>query len=199
MLVFATGCWGPKGVAPPDWEPEGMADAAMDRNDKNRDGLLDNEELAAAPGLQAAAVAEGGSADLDGDGKLSRDEVRDRIAYYQETAQGMQSQGFEVRLGGRPLAGAQVEMTPEPFLAHVLESARGTTREDGWALPAVRGIDVPGVAPGVQPGMYRIVVTGPSQIPQKYTSSETTPLGMEITRPREGYGARGPRVLNLEM
>jgi hypothetical protein len=136
-LLLAAGCGGPAGVAPPDWEPDAMADAAMELNDKNRDGVLDKVELAAAPGLQAAAMAEGGSADADGDGKLSRDEVRERIAYYQETAQGMQSQGFEVRLGGQKVAGAQVEMTPEPFLQGVLKPAKGTTREDGWVLPGV--------------------------------------------------------------
>jgi hypothetical protein len=175
-----------------------MADAAMELNDKNRDGVLDKGELAAAPGLQAAAVAEGGSADRNGDGKLSRDEIRERIAYYQETAQGMQSQGIEVHLGGQKVAGALVEISPEPFLAGVLKPAKATTREDGWALPGVEGIDIPGVAPGIQPGMYRIVVTGSSQIPLKYTAMETTPLGLEVARPQAGYGARGPRVLDLE-
>lgn len=195
MIFLATGCGGPSGVAPPDWAPDAMADAAMELSDKNGDGILDKQELSAAPGLKAAAEAEGGSADLDGNGELSRDEVRNRIAYYQETAQGMQAQGLEVRLGGRPLSGANVELTPEPFLASVLEPARATTRGDGWAVPAVQGMEFI----GVQPGMYRIVVTGSSQpIPQKYTAGDTTPLGIEITVPREGYGAQKPPVFNLD-
>jgi hypothetical protein len=193
LVVLASGCGGPSRIDAPDWEPEGMADAAMELNDKNGDGVLDKQELAAAPGLQAAAVAEGGSADGSGDGKLSRDEIRNRIAYYQQTMQGLQRPGFEVHLGGQRLAGASVEMTPEPFLAGVLKPARGTTREDGWVLPAAEGFDVP----GVQPGMYRVVVTGPADIPAKYTSADTTPWGVEITVPQVGYGAPIP-PFNIE-
>lgn len=192
-FVLVTGCGGPSRIDAPDWAPEDMADAAIELNDKNGDGILDQGELAAAPGLQAAAVAEGGSADRNGDGKLSRDEIRDRIAWYQQTMQGMQRSGFEVHLGGRRLGGASVELTPEPFLADVLKPARGTTRDDGWVLPTAEGFDVE----GVQPGMYRVVVTGPAQIPAKYTSGDTTPWGLEITVPQEGYPPPTP-PFNME-
>src|SRR5687768_11830510 len=117
-LLYLAGCFGgPQGVAPPDWEPESMADSAMELNDKNSDDVLDAQELAAAPGLKAAAEAELDPADTNKDGKLSRDEIRDRIAYYQETAVGLTNVPLEIYKGKQAVAGATVELVPEPFLA----------------------------------------------------------------------------------
>jgi hypothetical protein len=194
-VAVLPGCFGgPKGVAPPDWDPDGMADAAIELNDKNGDGILDEQELAAAPGLKAAAEAEGGSADLNNDGKLTRDEIRDRIAYYEETATGYEIASMELHLGRQrnPLSGATVQLVPEPFLAGVLEEATATTRDDGFVLPTIPGLGFD----GVRPGMYRIKVTHPSaQIPPKY--NENTVLGIELIKRQEGY-APGPPVFILE-
>ena len=112
-----------------------MADAAMEQSDKNGDGVLDAAELAAAPGLKAAAEAEGGGADVNADGKLSRDEIRDRIAYYEDRATGYEIASIEVFVGQQPLGGATVELVPESFLSGVLESATGTTGELVYVSP----------------------------------------------------------------
>jgi hypothetical protein len=192
VAAILPGCWGgPAGVAPPDWDPEGMADAAMQLNDKNNDGILDEEELAAAPGLKAAAEAEGGSADANNDGKLTRDEIRDRIAYYEQTQTGIQMAGMQFNRNRQPLAGATVELVPEPFLEGVLDVARGETRPTGFALPSIEGESME----GVRPGMYRIKVTHPSGIPPKY--NENTIWGLEVIPPREGYSS-GPKTFEVE-
>jgi hypothetical protein len=188
--LFLSGCGGPKGVAPPDWDPEGMADAAMDLNDKNNDRILDAAELAAAPGLKAAAEREGGGADANKDGKLSRDEIRDRIAYYEERATGFEIASMEIRIGKQPLGGATVELIPEPFLSGVLDVATGTTRnEDGFVLAKAPGIE------GARPGMYRIKVTHPSGVATKY--NENTTLGVELIPQVQGYST-GPPVFEVE-
>lgn len=191
-ILACAGCWGgPAGVAPPDWDPDGMAQSAMELYDKNGDGILDQQELAAAPGLKAAAEAEAGSADLDGDGNLTQDEIRERIAYYEETELGITNYGMTLLLGKQqPLTGATVEVVPEPFLEGVLDVAKGTTRDNGFVLPSIEGEPVE----GIRPGMYRVVVTSGSA-PAKYTDSKTTPIGIEVTTPREGYAPPPPTFL----
>jgi hypothetical protein len=161
-----------------------MADAAMTQSDTNSDGILDANELLAAPGLKAAAEAEGGSADVNGDGKLTKDEIKERIAYYQQRATGMENVPMNVLLAKQALAGATVEIIPEPFLAGVLTPATTTTRDNGFALLET-----------VKPGMYRVKVTHPSGIPPKYNDSTT--LGIEVIQQREGYSS-GPKQFNLE-
>jgi hypothetical protein len=171
-----------------------MADAAMKQSDTNGDGILDAKELAAAPGLKAAAEAQGGSADKNGDGQLTKDEVRERIAYYEQTAIGITNAPVELFLAKRPLAGATVELVPEGFLEGVLDVATATTQENGFGVPSIQGEPVE----GVRPGMYRIVITSSSaQVPTKYTDKETTPLGVEVIPAREGYGP-GKRRFDLD-
>jgi hypothetical protein len=159
-----------------------MADSAMELNDKNSDGVLDQQELAAAPGLRAAAEAEPDPADSNKDGKLSRDEVRDRIAHYQDTATGLTNVPLEIYKGKTPVAGATVELLPEPFLEGVLDVATGTTRENGFVIPTIVGE----AAEGIRPGMYRIKV-----------NNEDTSKGIEVSRPREGYTSPGPARIDL--
>jgi hypothetical protein len=169
-----------------------MADAAMKQSDTNGDGLLDAKELAAAPGLKAAAEAEAG-ADTNGDAKLSRDEIKSRIAYYEQRATGYEIASIVINVGKKPLGGAAVELVPEPFLSGVLEPASGTTRnEDGFVLPKIAGASFE----GVRPGMYRVKVTHPSGIPPKY--NENTTLGVELIPQRDGYTEPGPKVFELE-
>ena len=159
-----------------------MADAAMEQSDKNGDGVLDAAELAAAPGLKAAAEAEGGGADVNADGKLSRDEIRDRIAYYEDRATGYEIASIEVFVGQQPLGGATVELVPESFLSGVLESATGTTgAADGFVMPQIPGVGFE----GVRPGMYRVKITHPSGIPAKY--NDNTTLGIELIPQQQGY------------
>lgn len=170
-----------------------MADAAMKQSDTNGDGILDQSELAKAPGLKAAAEAEGGSADKNGDGKLTRDEIRDRIAFYEERATGYDLATIKILVGKQPLGGAEVKLVPEPFLSGVLEEASATTRdEDGLAKPQIPGVGFE----GVRPGMYRVQVTHPSGIPAKY--NENTTLGIELAPTSSGYASPGPTVFELE-
>jgi hypothetical protein len=86
-----------------------------------------------------------------------------------------------VTLDGRPLEEAEVKLDPEPFLGDAVKPASGVTRSDG----AILKID-PALLPeedrylrGVQPGLYKVRITHPSQkIPPRYNTATT--LGQEI-------------------
>jgi hypothetical protein len=170
-----------------------MADSAMKLFDKNGDGVLDPQELAATPGLQtAAARAKDQSPDLDGDGKLSRDEIRDHILLFEGSGLGIQLIAVTVLMDRQPLAGAKVLLEPEPFLAGVLDPASDTTRQDGTARPAIEIEDMK----GVRPGIYRVKITHSDlSIPARY--NENTTLGLDLAPARAGYNAQMP-VFRLE-
>ncbi|MBN1853489.1 MAG: hypothetical protein JW829_12220 [Pirellulales bacterium] len=170
-----------------------MADSAIKLFDKNGDNILDSQELVATPGLQSAvAKAKEQSPDVNGDGKLSRDEIRDHIALFESSKLGIQLISVTVLLDRQPLAGARVTLEPEPFLEGVLESASDTTRQDGTARPAMEIEDMK----GVRPGIYRVKITHPDRpIPPRY--NDNTTLGLDLAPARAGYGAQMP-VFQLE-
>ena len=170
-----------------------MADSAMKLFDKNGDGLLDSQELAATPGLQTAVAKEKDqSPDVNGDEQLSRDEIRDHIVLFESSGLGIQLIAVTVLMDRQPLAGAKVTLEPEPFLEGVLDPASDTTRQDGTARPAIEIEDLK----GVRPGIYRVKITHPDRpIPAKY--NEKTTLGLDLAPARAGYGARMP-VFQLE-
>lgn len=171
-----------------------MADSAITLNDTDGDGELNAAELQVASGLQAAVDQEGAnSADTDGSGTLTRDEIRDRIKLFEDSQLGVQMFAVTVKLKKKPLAGATVTLEPEPFLAGVLKTATGETRADGTARPQSPIADVM----GVQPGMYRVRITHPDkEIDAKY-NTETT-LGIDLTPSTDGYGSNDRFNFNLK-
>src|SRR5947208_3496966 len=53
--IFATGC-GSKSLTPPKFDPETIAQQAMDEYDTNKDGKLDQMELEKCPALRHALL-----------------------------------------------------------------------------------------------------------------------------------------------
>jgi hypothetical protein len=169
------GCGGLSEVKPPQVNADVAAAAAIEAYDENSDGMLSEAELAKLPALTLK------SADKDGDGQVSAAEIATRIRLWSEGETGIMSFYCTVTLDGRPLEGAEVKLDPEPFLGDAVKPASGVTRPDG----AILKID-PTLLPeedrylrGVQPGLYKVRITHPSQkIPPRYNTATT--LGQEI-------------------
>ena len=126
-LICSLGC--SRGPKTPDWNPDVAADACMQQYDTDSDGFLDKTEILASPSLKGAAR----NLDTDGDKKLSRDEIFERIETYQEINVNMQAL-VEVYVKNQKLLDAEIEFVPEDFLAGFIEPAFGSSdRELGVA------------------------------------------------------------------
>jgi len=181
LAVSVAGC-GPARIAVPPLDPQGAAAGALAAYDKNADGVLDEPELTACPGLRAALPY----ADTDRDGRLSREEIAGRIRQYQADRAGLLFLRAVVTLDGKPLSGAIVTLVPEPFLGSGVPGAQGTTDASGQCVLQTPGMD----APGVSCGIFRVRVSlqdasGRERLPPQY--HEQTTLGVEV--------AMGNRVL----
>jgi hypothetical protein len=174
-IAFLAGCTrAPSRIEAPDWDPDDFADAIVAKLDANKDGSLDKTELTAAPGLAFGAKY----IDTDKNETLSREELVARFTVYKDRESGLTSKQMQLPYAGRPVAGAKVKLVPEFFLEGVVEPASGETVDDGTLTPITEGMDVP----GVRAGYYRVVVESPRvKVPTKYTSAETTPLGVEVS------------------
>jgi hypothetical protein len=174
-IAFLAGCTrAPARIEAPDWDPDDFADAILVKLDANKDGSLDKTELTAAPGLAFGAKY----IDTDKNETLSREELVARFTVYKDRESGLTSKQMQLSYAGRPVAGAKVKLVPEFFLEGVVEPASGETVDDGTLTPITEGMDVP----GVRAGYYRVVVESPRvKVPTKYTSAETTPLGVEVS------------------
>ncbi len=143
----------------------------MELFDKNKDGQLDDAELAACPGLKSAKAA----FDTDKDGKVSKAEIVARFRKYAEAQPGMSTYPCRVTLQGQALVGATVTLTPEPFMLGV-PAASGVTDDRGEVTLRVEGQPLPGLFCG----LYRVEVRG-ANVPAKYSTA--TDLGCEVPPP----------------
>ena len=114
--------------------------------------------------------------DINGDGKLSSDELIDRFKKYRDRRLGLTSKEFRVTYNGRPLVGAEIRLVPEFFLADIIEPAIGMTINQGIVRPTVA--DQPMAL--LVPGYYRVEVTSPTvQLPANLNT--TTTVGVEVS------------------
>jgi hypothetical protein len=190
-LAFLPGCTrAPSPIEAPEWDPDEFADAILAKLDVNKDGSLAKTELSAAPGLAYGAKY----IDTDKNEALSREELVARFTVYKDRESGLTSKQMQLSYAGRPLGGAKVKLVPEFFLEGVVEPASGETVDDGTLVPLTEGMDVP----GVRAGYYRVVVESPRvKVPTKYTSAETTPLGVEVSPTSDDAASYGTLQLVL--
>jgi hypothetical protein len=147
----------------------------MEMYDTNHDGFLDANELEKVPGLKAAL----NRLDKDHDGKLSKEEIADRITYWANSRAGRVAVRVRVTHNGEPLSGARVVLEPEKFLGDAILSGSDTTSEMGVANISAPSDANPQVR-GLSPGFYRVEITKDDEmIPAKY-NTETT-LGAEAS------------------
>jgi hypothetical protein len=176
-LLVVTGCGSSFDVAPVD--PKGATDAAMEQYDKNSDGFLDLEELAACPALLAAL----GEYDLNADKKISKEELGDRIEKMYGRLVKLTSVDCKVTMKNKPLRGALVRFVPEECLGSgTTITAEGTTNQVGYTDIAVSAERLPEDLRRyrkTQVGLYRVEITHPTaNIPARYNAN--TQLGFEV-------------------
>jgi EF hand len=179
VAILAAGLFVPTGcsrrIEPPDISADEAASKAFEEFDRNRDGKLEGLELERCPGIYQSRSF----IDKDNDGKVSVQELTERIAMYKERKIGLVAVNCRVTQSGRPLAGATVKFVPEKFMGPNLKPAQGVTNADGRVAPFTEGQELPGVACG----FFRIEVTkkelGQEMIPPKYVGP--TVLGIEVS------------------
>jgi hypothetical protein len=174
VVFLAVACTGRR-VRVPAIPAEKAGQEALNQYDANKDGFLDKNELKACPALASCLKA----VDKNRDGRLSGDEISERINYYQTSRVGLSAVAVKVTLDGKPLAGATVTLVPERFLGDEVKPASGVTDARGVANVATEGVEVPGVACA----MFRIHVSkkdtgGRETLPARY--NQNTTLGAEV-------------------
>jgi hypothetical protein len=180
-MILVAGCSGKPGrVKPPDVDAAAAAASAVEQFDQNGDKSLATDELAACASLAYALPRY----DTDRNNALSQNEIEAGIARWKEAGMGARSISFRVKLGDRALEGAQVKLIPEPFLDEAVLPAIGEAGRGGNGFLGMPLENRPRNAPNlplVQPGLYRVEITHPTQqIPAKYNSNTT--LGLEVAR-----------------
>jgi hypothetical protein len=174
----------------PSVSPEEAGKQALVEYDRNGDGFLDAKELESCPALKGSLNA----LDKDGDGRLSEQEIANRIADYQKDKVGLMSVTSRVLLDDRALEGATVTLVPEKFLGSDVKAASGTSDSRGAVRLQTEGQEVP----GVQCGFFRVTVSkknagGQELLPARY--NQQTTLGVEVAP--DTVGRRGPIVFRL--
>ncbi len=173
---------------------------AVAKYDANHDGALDYDELAKAPGLQAAVAKikkltkghrerEAPSESELRSAKITAEEIDARIQEWKARGTGRVNvvcRVVRVEGGGtEPIAGAEVKFVPEDFLGPGLTTGTGTTDANGFATisqPSRGGSDP---ARGMSPGFYRVEITKEGDaIPAKYNTA--TILGKEVAADTPG-------------
>src|SRR5262249_43996123 len=157
LAFIAAGCsGGPSRVQPPSISASGAASKAMSLYDKDGDGFIAGAELEAVPGIKAAMS----TIDANNDGKVSAEEIADRIKAWQATRYGIISLTFGFTLDGKPLEGADITFEPESFLGDNIKAGAGNTGPGGST-----GISIPkdqrprsDTPAGLQLGLYRVRV-----------------------------------------
>jgi hypothetical protein len=174
-LGLVAGCQGrPSRVSAPSWDPDGFADAILTKLDANKDASVDMKEVVVSPGLAWGARY----IDTDKNQQLSREELVARFTLYQEMKLGIKTKQLQLSYNGRLLPGAKVTLVPEFFLEGLVEPATGESYSEGIVDPIIQGEEIP----GLRVGYYRVVVESPNvKIPAKYSSAESTPLGVEVS------------------
>lgn len=173
---------GPEPPKPPQIDPAQAAAEAIRLYDKNGSGMLERDEWKQSPALAAAKER----IDRDADGKITSQEIADRITSWLQSPAIRTTCVILVTLDGRPLEGATVSLEPEPFLGPSYKPASGTTDLGGMA--SMSGQDEK--FSGVYLGLYRVKVSkqigGRETIPARYNSQ--TELGCEVATDISGIG-----------
>jgi hypothetical protein len=176
VLSCLAGCSRYARIYPPQIDASRAAAAAIKQYDSDGDGILSASELERAPGLRASLC------DTNKDGRITADEIVERINKYQSDRVGLISFEVHVTLNDKPLQGATVKFIPEEFLSEWIQPGSGTTDANGLAFigmdPSLLRQDLKSM-PLMHCGIYRIEVTHPQfEVPAQYNTN--TILGQEV-------------------
>jgi hypothetical protein len=173
VLIALSGCSGGGLVNPPDVDPQAAAAHAMEHFDSNGDGALEPPELSKCPALIDARA----SFDIDQDGRIGKDELTDGLSQIFGSQTSLTEWNCNMKLNGRPLAGAKVRLLPIEILGETLPAAEGETDARGSARPTIDPELLPEEyrkKPLMYAGLYRVEITHPrTQLASRYnTASE---------------------------
>ena len=153
-LLALCGCGGSPGATLESYDPPTAAAKAIEIYDSNSDGKLGPEELKKSPALLASFRR----LDTNRDGALIADEIQARLEEQNRWAKFL-ALDLAITTRGRPLVGAKLTLTPEPFMGVGYPTLTGTTVEDGGCPLDAGGRDIP----GVPTGFYTVQVVHPGQ------------------------------------
>lgn len=174
VIVALGGCTSGGSSGPPKVDPETAAADALKAYDKDGDGRLSENELSDCPALLAALE----QYDADKDGAISADELTQRLTQLYGRPLSFVNVSCGVTNGGRPVPGAEVTLTPVPFLGDAILPATGITDENGIAKVSVAAEQLPENlrnVPMMQVGLYSVEIKQ-SSLP----GGASKPLGAEI-------------------
>jgi hypothetical protein len=179
VLAITAGCsGGPTALKPPDIDAAAAAKQAIVLYDTDGDSLLAPAETAKSPALAHAAR----QIDMNGDQKISADEVAARIRSWSARGTAIKEFRCRVTLNGQPLPGVEVVLEPERFLAESVQPARGETDAQGIAVISVPRESLPNPSiSGVTVGLYTVRIssrTNERLVPARYNRSSE--LGQEV-------------------
>ena len=181
LTAMVLGCLGGS-PAPkiPKIDARASANAAMDEYDTNKDGFIDQAELKNAPSLKEAEKM----IDSNSDGKLSREEIEQRLNKYSGQGMALMSFSCAVIIDGARKADIEVEMVPEKFMLEAIKVAKGKTDLNGMVRFKQEDQEFEGVAPGFY--KIKVVKVGSLVIPIRFNENST--IGKEIALDRMGRG-----------
>jgi hypothetical protein len=126
LLVAVAGCGGSVASQLPSNEPMQAAAKAMELYDRNGDGKLAADELAECPALIAGLPR----IDQNADRSITAEEIQSRFEAIDGQSD-IKALDLSVTYQRRPLGGATVTFTPEPFMGEGLQSYSGVTTDQG--------------------------------------------------------------------
>ena len=154
LLVQVSGCSGSPGGKLKAYDPPTAAAKAIELYDANGDGKLAADELTKSPALAVSARR----LDSNRDSMLTADEIQAR---FEEAAKWPKLIGLDtwVSARGRPLVGAELTLTPEPFMGDNYPVFKGSTVEGGGYVSPTDERELI----GVPAGFYTLRVVHPGQ------------------------------------
>ena len=192
--IGVTGCSNqPARVQVAAVDPDEAGNRAVELYDRDGDGQLNSEEIAAVPTFKKNLS----KYDANGDGNITADEVAERIDEWFQQKIAIRTLDVVVTFDRRPLSDATVEFIPEEFLGAACKPASGVTDKSGLAKIFMDPADLPEdlkkrFVNGIMTGAYKLRVTHASKkIPARY--NEATMLGEDVTK-----DALGP-ILKIEL
>ncbi|HJQ78896.1 MAG TPA: hypothetical protein VJ828_03025 [Lacipirellulaceae bacterium] len=143
LLTTIAGCGGSVASQLPSIDPAQNASKAMELYDANGDGKLVRDELRECPSLVFAMQR----IDQNSDGAIAADELVARFEAL-DTHSDIKVLDLTVSLKRKPLGGANITFTPEPFMGEGLQSYSGMTSEQGRCELVGSEVDLYGLPVG---------------------------------------------------
>jgi hypothetical protein len=143
FLTAVAGCGGSVASQLPTIDPAKNAAKAMELYDANGDGKLVKDELRNCPSLLVAAPR----LDQNSDGAIATEEIAERFDALQSHSD-IKVVDLTVTLKRKPLAGATVTFTPEPFMGEDLQTYTGVTSDQGRCELIGTEVDLYGIPIG---------------------------------------------------